>query len=121
VTRGAHADTSCPEVWARCLSPALLPPLPPRDIEPWWSWSSYRSCGVQRWHLAGCHLLERDRRSPRYLTPRVRSVRFQTSADSPPGNSAHSPHTVMLFLVHHSSRVDVPGQQAARGLPPDRR
>ena len=90
MTRGAHADTSCPEVWARCLSPALLPPLPPRDIEPWWSWSSYRSCGVQRWHLAGCHLLERDRRSPRYLTPRVRSVRFQTSADSPPGNSAHS-------------------------------
>ena len=55
MTRGAHADTSCPEVWARCLSPALLPPLPPRDIEPWWSWSSYRSCGVQRWHLAGCH------------------------------------------------------------------
>ena len=78
------------------------------------------ACSAGTW--LGATLLERDRRSPRYLTPRVRSVRFQTSADSPPVNfSTLSPHTVMLFLVHHSSRVDVPGQQAARGLPPDRR
>ena len=46
------------------------------------------ACSAGTW--LGATLLERDRRSPRYLTPRVRSVRFQTSADSPPGNSAHS-------------------------------